>query len=441
MDRGIAIGNSFRLIHLDGPIELGDAERFIEFIESRPPNCSGRVMLVLNSTGGSLVEGIAIARFVRQKFMTTFVDHDGKCFSACALVFMTGTQYRGDGDFVGRRSMHYDAEVGFHAPFIDTAAISRLPADVQTDYLLGSYQDAIDVAADIILLAIDGRWSPMLVSALMRTAPEEMLQVDTVGKAVAWDIDLVGNINDPSYGIEDIKMACGNRIAVMPQDGSMIAGFQNPQEYFERVYDEAEHWAISQTVYRDEIENGARVVSMEPEMGPNCDFLFPLDDENRPYGEAMSSRLEMLPARTLLKSIEGPEPTGLRSDPSYQPFISEDTTVYWDHNGSKMVVTHVWKDEYTIRYERPRDGLRSIGVERGTILFQGKLSGDRLSGHARLFSPRCGQISYAVTGSFSYDAAQFWLRGQAPTRNSACDVTGYTTTGGNANLGFKRVSR
>ena len=99
----------------------------------------------------------------------------------------------------------------------------------------------------------------------------------------------------------------------------------------------------------------------------------------------------------------------------------------WNHNGSVMRL-RADGDRRTFVYELPRAGIASQGVERGTVLFEGKISGEsgNYSGTAYVFSARCGKHPYAVEGELVNDGQQIHLGGKAPRRDSStCTLQGY----------------
>lgn len=98
----------------------------------------------------------------------------------------------------------------------------------------------------------------------------------------------------------------------------------------------------------------------------------------------------------------------------------------WNHNGSEMRL-RADGDRRTIVYERPRTLVARQGVVRGTVLFEGRISGPagEYSGTAYVFSARCGKQSYAVTGELQNDGRRIFLSGEAPRRDtSTCAVQG-----------------
>lgn len=98
----------------------------------------------------------------------------------------------------------------------------------------------------------------------------------------------------------------------------------------------------------------------------------------------------------------------------------------WNHNGSQVRL-HADGNRRTITYELPRPVIARQGVARGTVLFEGTISGraGEYSGTAYMFSARCGRQSYAVTGELQNDGSRISLGGDAPRRDtSTCAVQG-----------------
>ena len=77
-------------------------------------------------------------------------------------------------------------------------------------------------------------------------------------------------------------------------------------------------------------------------------------------------------------------------------------------------------------YEAPRSGLGELGIKPGTLLFDGKSTGgNSYAGEATTFSRQCGPATFAVAGEGSAEGNRVVLRGQAPNRDSSCQVSGY----------------
>ena len=69
----------------------------------------------------------------------------------------------------------------------------------------------------------------------------------------------------------------------------------------------------------------------------------------------------------------------------------------WTHNGSTLRWVSSGEDRW-MYYLQPRPGLAAIGVQPGTLLFQGQRIGNILSGTAYVFSENCPPTPYRVEG-------------------------------------------
>lgn len=111
---------------------------------------------------------------------------------------------------------------------------------------------------------------------------------------------------------------------------------------------------------------------------------------------------------------------GIMSSPSFASNCAVDE---YDHNKSLMEV-QVCDGTLDISYKQPRQGLRDAGVKADDVLFEGKVSRTGVvTGLARLFSAKCGPITYQVTGAIRNTS--ILLEGEAPVRNAKCKVTKY----------------
>jgi hypothetical protein len=99
------------------------------------------------------------------------------------------------------------------------------------------------------------------------------------------------------------------------------------------------------------------------------------------------------------------------------------TEPLWNHNGSVMRLIANGAERQFL-YEMPRDGLSSVGITKGTLLFKGTKSGNAYSGTAYVFS-KCGASSYQVSGPVSDDQRQVTLFGRAPAVDSNCRIANY----------------
>lgn len=96
----------------------------------------------------------------------------------------------------------------------------------------------------------------------------------------------------------------------------------------------------------------------------------------------------------------------------------------WNHNGSLMRLKASGNQRW-MYYENPRQVLRNAGVRRGTLLFNGRKSGNWYSGTARRFSKFCpgNPLEYFVEGPVRQDQLQVTVRGTRDVHRQ-CQATG-----------------
>ncbi|MEO0496057.1 MAG: SH3 domain-containing protein [Pseudomonadota bacterium] len=112
---------------------------------------------------------------------------------------------------------------------------------------------------------------------------------------------------------------------------------------------------------------------------------------------------------------------------------------FFNHNGSTMLVEQNGST-VSIFYAQPRSGIRNVGVQPGTLPFEGQLKAGYLEGMSRMFSRRCGEIDYFVYGDFQA-GARFVLSGAAPVLGkNTCQIVDNVYDGPNATLVFTPLS-
>ena len=203
-----------------GPIEPGDFEKIAasaeQLLRPDPDDPEGNtyfLRICLNSPGGSLLEATEIAALFSQKGYGTVVDDGDSCYSACAVIFMFGSQH-----FTGRtvnfnRRLHVNGILGFHRPDF------RLPED-------GSYTAAdVEQVFDIAILAthefirlgnrrIEGERDVYIPADLIEMMYEregnDFFYIDNVDKAGRWSIDVFGYTQPRAVSARDAIVACHN---------------------------------------------------------------------------------------------------------------------------------------------------------------------------------------------------------------------------------------
>ena len=99
----------------------------------------------------------------------------------------------------------------------------------------------------------------------------------------------------------------------------------------------------------------------------------------------------------------------------------------WEHNGSTVqLISDGSKRRFV--YEQPRDALASVGVSKGSLLFDGVRTGNVYVGNAYLATEKCGIRTFSVSGTFSANERQITLKGTSPRLDANCQVAGSEQT-------------
>lgn len=147
----------------------------------------------LESKGGIFAAGLELGNFISSKGLATKVGPGKSCLSACALAFMGGTFiYANSSD--PARFMHSTAEVGFHAPTSNSAALRASPVAYFDASLLALSEflqvggRRYDSDGDIVEIS----WSiPVnILAAILQKKGDDYFFVDTPRKAHALNISV-----------------------------------------------------------------------------------------------------------------------------------------------------------------------------------------------------------------------------------------------------------
>lgn len=133
-------------IYLSGELNLEDAKKF----ELQTKNIEKGV-LFLASPGGSVLAGLAIGEYVRQKSFVTAVNSTHFCVSICPLIWLAGNP----------RYLYPSSKIGFHAAYYNEDGQGLVPSALANAWI-GAYLDK---------LGYDYRFISVVVSA----KPDEML--------------------------------------------------------------------------------------------------------------------------------------------------------------------------------------------------------------------------------------------------------------------------
>lgn len=186
------------IFELTGAISGGELAALKELLGD-PDNysngeSSSRLVLCLNSPGGSVSEGVELAKFVYENGIGTRLEPKAKCYSMCAIIFMMGNAKGPEVSFVNRR-MHFTSELAFHRPYLSLKeATGFTSGDIEVAYDLG-------IARTFDFHALGNKiepWGkhtfirPDLMEVIVETPGTDLFFIDTVEKAGRWNIDIDG---------------------------------------------------------------------------------------------------------------------------------------------------------------------------------------------------------------------------------------------------------
>ncbi|MFZ5782683.1 MAG: hypothetical protein ACOY4R_20980 [Pseudomonadota bacterium] len=118
-------------------MEAGDADRMRHVLEglrrtSARPEGRPLADVELSSSGGDLLEGIALGYLFREFEVATIVRRSDICLSSCALAFLGGTIERRPPIPLTSRTIEIGGQVAFHSYSADVAAIASETASDPT---------------------------------------------------------------------------------------------------------------------------------------------------------------------------------------------------------------------------------------------------------------------------------------------------------------------
>lgn len=101
---------------VSGEIVAGDFQSLRDHIAQQGDKLGSTPLIVLDSSGGDVLEALKIGRFLREISAWTVVDARATCSSSCVFVFVAGVQ----------RSMFNNGQLGLHRPRFDHAYFAGL---------------------------------------------------------------------------------------------------------------------------------------------------------------------------------------------------------------------------------------------------------------------------------------------------------------------------
>ncbi|MDO6731666.1 hypothetical protein Q4577_16665 [Marinovum sp. 2_MG-2023] len=202
---------------LNGPITKGDAQAVKEAIDAYrevnalmepaiedPMFASKEDRLCLDSPGGSLTEGIALARVLTKNRIGAAVARGKSCLSACAVAFMGGRAFISEKiSSKPDRILHPMANLGFHSPSLgidagryDEQAVSK------------AYRIALQSVGVLLEHAPEIDYPISLVTTMLATPPDEMFLLTTIGQAARWRVTVAPIVEQSELTDETLKRLC-----------------------------------------------------------------------------------------------------------------------------------------------------------------------------------------------------------------------------------------
>ena len=173
-------------ILLSGFITEGDSIKLAELAQEMNEEGSFRHRICFNSPGGSFVEGVRLAQTIQETMGLGSAIADGHiCESACAIAFMAGGWAGGEEDDRSVKPiMHPHSRLGFHAPSIEVQTGQYTELQVKK-----AWNVAIQAVSEIVNMQKTINYIPAnLFFAMLSTSPDSMFYIDTVEKAILYDI-------------------------------------------------------------------------------------------------------------------------------------------------------------------------------------------------------------------------------------------------------------
>lgn len=204
------------LISLDGEIVVGDLKRLEDVAATHLTGGDGestaKDTMCLNSPGGNLAEGTALAQFIFEKGIGTVIEDGAECYSICAIMFMMGIATGPEVKFINRK-LHLNGVLGFHRPYL--AINSDEMVSVRAFAVV--HDLAIENVIKIMILANNlSPWSNSsmmradLIQAMLTHVGDDFFFIDTIEKAGRFEVELMGLPENKGLTAEQAYYACEN---------------------------------------------------------------------------------------------------------------------------------------------------------------------------------------------------------------------------------------
>ncbi len=218
-------------IKISGPISSGDLDQFSAFKEDDQSWADTALgvdpVLCLDSVGGSLPEGMAIAQFVYDSKMRTRVESGDVCYSVCAFIFMMGSVNWMPATEI--RLIEAGAGLAFHRPDIVLGPVGHTDIELQQAFQVGveSVWSLMRLATQPVYRRNYPAIKGDLLESAIATPASALLHVNLVEQVFSWGIELKGlDMGAPGTRAQ-MQMACENALSSQGQRPSTIYAGHN----------------------------------------------------------------------------------------------------------------------------------------------------------------------------------------------------------------------
>jgi hypothetical protein len=420
---------------IEGPLAAGDADRIAAALKGKPVAAGasagkatavsgvGRAATVcLNGAGGTWGEGAALMRHFRQSRRATYIGARDVCTGACAVAFMGGTVDAYAATTTLARTLALGGELAFTAPTYGAGSVGGEAASVETWTLQQVAATMRDLGQEIA-----GSKTPYfkasLIERILASAGVEPFAVDTVGKAIRFDIALAGY--GESQMAEDAAFAniCANLMIRAFDIEAPGAGAVNAPAPFARG-------DYGESVRLDASGNVVRTVEMwrigEAD-GNETRCSIGLRDaqfSSEAFGRSAYASVAVngrgldaawaLPPATAL-TAEAVAAAVIAGGKTAEPLGADrgelTASSLWTAGDATLVLLRSDDGRRVLAYAVPGARAAADGVTAGAVLFDGKTGdGRRYTGAGFAVHKTCGPVRLPATGTVAADDQQIVLR-------------------------------
>ena len=227
-------------------------------------------VLCLDSPGGDYSQALKLMDVIEKSIgIVTYIPNGAECSSACALVFLSGNTWIGNGATKqhNARIIHAGGRLGFHAPFTNfEPSRSFSGSDGNEIFLL-----AIKAMSQANSLRLSKRssgekvFNEFLFSGFISTPSESLFKIRTVGDAALGEIDIRGLPWTTKFGKNDMYRVCDIAIAkhVIGVIPTLLDGVENSSSILSLVVAERERFGAENKTYNQNYQEAVEGVTSD----------------------------------------------------------------------------------------------------------------------------------------------------------------------------------